>query len=146
MSRKRTTLENCDKTATDLSGRADRAVPVIGLAGGIGSGKSLVAKELAQMDCAVIDADKLAKQQRDLPQTRQALQKAFGEAIFREDGQIDEKALAELIFVPEGQAGSGSALGRLNQIVHPLVVDKCEELIGHYQGEKGLKAVILDAP
>ncbi len=120
-------------------------MPIIGLAGGIGSGKSLVAGELGQMGCAVIDVDRLAKQLRDLPQTRQALRQGLGGAIFTEDGQIDEKALSELVFTPTEQQ-KDTPLARLNAIVHPLVVAKCRRLIDQYRRQGGPKALILDAP
>ena len=125
------------------SGPAGRPVPVIGLAGGIGSGKSLVAGELAGLGCAVIDADKLAKYLRDLPQTREILRAKMGDGIFGVYGGIDEKALSELVFGPDA---SEDALATLNSVVHPLVVDKCLELIGQYCREGQVRAVVLDAP
>ena len=122
---------------------AGRPVPVIGLAGGIGSGKSLVAEELAGLGCAVIDADKLAKHLRDLPQTREILRAKMGDGIFGTDGGIDEKALSELVFGPDA---SEDALAALNSVVHPLVIDRCLELIGQYRREGQVQAVVLDAP
>ena len=120
-------------------------IPVIGLAGGIGAGKTFVAAELGQMGCAVIDVDRLAKQLRDLPQTRRELRDSLGEKIFTPEGQIDEKVLAELVFAPPQQQ-KDTPLARLNAIVHPLVVAKCRELIEQYRRSSGPKAVILDAP
>ena len=124
---------------------AEPTMPVIGLAGGIGSGKTLVASQLGQMGAAVIDVDPLAKQLRDLPQTRQALRQSLGEGIFTPDGQIDEKALSELVFAPTEQQ-KDTPLARLNAIVHPLVVAKCRELIEQHRRSGGPKAIILDAP
>lgn len=124
---------------------ASGTMPVIGLVGGIGSGKTLVADQFSQMGCAVINVDRLAKQLRDLPQTHQALRQEFGNAIFTQDGHIDEKALAELVFT-HPQPEKNSPLARLNAIVHPLVVAKCRQIIEQYRQQGGPKALILDAP
>lgn len=118
-------------------------IPLIGLAGGIGSGKSLLASELAKLGCALIDADKLAKQLRDLPRTREILRAKLGDSIFGKDGVIDEKALSELVFSPQS---TKNALDILNSIVHPLVIAKCLELIEQYRQEGRAKAIVLDAP
>ena len=136
------------KIEKNRSGKASPApvsMPVIGLAGGIGSGKSLVACQLGQMGCAVIDVDRLAKQLRDLPQTREALRQSLGEAIFAKDGQIDEKALSKLVFAPAEQQEE-SPLARLNAIIHPLVITEVRRLIDQYRGSASPKALILDAP
>ncbi len=124
---------------------APPTMPVIGLSGGIGSGKTLVAHEFAKMGSAVIDLDSLAKELRDLPETRRKLREKLGDDIFTQDGQIDEKALSELVFTPTEQQ-KDTPLARLNAIVHPLVVAKCGQLIDQYRRSGGPKAVILDAP
>ncbi len=137
-----------EKTSKNRSSRASSApvrMPVIGLAGGIGSGKSLVASQLGQMGCAVIDVDRLAKELRDLPGTREALGQSFGEEIFAKDGKIDEKALSELVFAPSEEQ-EGSPLARLNAIIHPLVIGEVGRLIEQYRRPPSPKALILDAP
>ena len=135
-----------DKTSSTKADTARAFVPVIGLAGGIGSGKSLVASELGKLGCAVIDVDRLAKQMRDLPATRQVLRERLGEDIFTKDGQIDEKALAELVFGSEAREGDKRAMQELNAIIHPLVKAKCREMIDDYRQAGKVPAVVLDAP
>jgi len=134
----------CKNSSTETAS-PQPIMPVIGLAGGIGSGKTLVADQLGQMGAAVIDVDRLAKQLRDLPQTRRALRQSLPEEIFTQEGQIDEKALSELIFAPTEQQ-EDTPLARLNAIVHPLVLAKCRQLIDQYRRLGGPKALILDAP
>jgi len=126
-------------------GRAKGVIPVVGLAGGIGSGKSLVAHELAQMGCAVIDVDRLAKELRDRPETLEEISRSLGEGVFGTDGRIDDKSLAEHVFGANTGSGNGSPLARLNGIVHPLVVRRCRELIEEYRGKKDVPAIVLDA-
>lgn len=132
-----------NKTCKNSS--AQPTIPVIGLAGGIGSGKSLAAQQLGQMGATVIDVDRLAKQLRDLPQTLQALRQSLGDEIFTPEGQIDEKALSELVFGP-AKDQKDTPLARLNAIVHPLVAAKCRELIEQYRSSGGPKVIVLDAP
>ncbi|NIA06109.1 MAG: dephospho-CoA kinase [Actinobacteria bacterium] len=137
--------KTCKKNPSQTS-RPQGSIPVIGLAGGIGSGKTLVAEQLAQMGCVVIDVDRLAKQLRDLPQTLKAIRLALGDQFFSKDGQIDDKSLAEHVFGSSTGNNSDSPLARLNSIVHPLVVRRCRELIEQHRCQKDCPAIVLDAP
>ena len=88
----------------------------VGLTGGVASGKSAVAAQLAKLGAVVIDADKLAREvvapgTDGLAQIRQA----FGQAVFSPDGSLDRAALGALVFSDEAQRLT------LNAIVHPLV-------------------------
>ena len=126
--------------------RPEGSIPVIGLAGGIGSGKTLVAHQLAQMGCVVIDVDRLAKQLRDLPKTLEAIRLAMGDQFFTKDDQIDDKSLADHVFGSSTGNSSNSPLARLNAIVHPLVVRRCRELIEQHRCQNDSLAIVLDAP
>lgn len=88
----------------------------VGLTGGIGSGKSEVARLLARRGAVVIDSDRLAREVV-APRTPglAAVVAAFGEEFLNDDGSLARDRLATLVFAdPE-------ALARLNAIVHPLV-------------------------
>lgn len=88
---------------------------IIGITGGIGSGKSVVAQMLRAMGHKVYDSDSEAKRLMNTsPQLRQKLMEAFGSEIYR-DGTLDSKALAAIIF------NRPEARGRVNAIVHPAV-------------------------
>lgn len=88
---------------------------IIGITGGIGSGKSVVAQMLRAMGHKVYDSDSEAKRLMNTsPQLRQKLMEAFGSEIYR-DGTLDSKALAAIIF------NRPEARGRVNAIVHPVV-------------------------
>lgn len=89
---------------------------LIGLTGGIGSGKSFVARELARLGAHVIDADEVARDAVALGST--ALLKIveqFGPEVLLSNGELNRQQLAELVF--DDQA----ALASLNAIVHPAV-------------------------
>lgn len=89
---------------------------LIGLTGGIGSGKSFVARELARLGAHVIDADEVARDAVALGST--ALLKIveqFGPEVLLSNGELNRQQLAELVF------DDRAALASLNAIVHPAV-------------------------
>jgi dephospho-CoA kinase len=90
-------------------------VLVIGLTGGIGSGKSLVRKYFSDLGAKILDADELSRQviERGSKGFDQVV-KAFGDSVLR-DGDIDRRALAEIVFA------STSERSKLESIIHPLV-------------------------
>ena len=72
---------------------AVRKKPIIGILGGIGSGKSTVANEFAKLGCAVIDADKIAHALLDEPGVRDEVVSLFGRGILGPAGEIDREKL-----------------------------------------------------
>lgn len=115
-----------------------RAV-VIGLVGGIGSGKSTVAGMLAELGCIVVDADKNAKEALDLPRVRDELVKWWGPRILNSQGMVDRKSIANIVFSDVTQRS------RLESLVHPIVKSTRAELIGRATLE-GKPGVVIDAP
>jgi dephospho-CoA kinase len=105
------------------------AVVRVGLTGGIGSGKSTVARLLAGHGAAVVDADAIAREVV-APGTPGlvAVLAEFGPAVRAPDGSLDRPALARIVFADAD--ADGGALRRLNAIVHPLVAARRAELIG----------------
>jgi dephospho-CoA kinase len=89
---------------------------VIGLTGGIGSGKSTVARMLRELGATVIDADAIVHelQAKGMPMVAE-LAAAFGPGILTADGALDRKALGAIVFADE------AARLKLNSIVHPQV-------------------------
>jgi dephospho-CoA kinase len=87
---------------------------IIGLTGGIGSGKSTIARFFAQMGVPVYIADEEAKKILFLPETVVQVQKAFGDSVFT-DGLPDRAKVAALVF------NNPDKLAQLNAIIHPAV-------------------------
>jgi dephospho-CoA kinase len=115
-------------------------IPVIGLTGGIGTGKSTVTQMLAKLGAAVIDADKVGHQiyQPDLPAWREIVD-TFGAEVLNTDRTINRQALGKIVFAdPEG-------LRRLNRIVHPKMFDRMVELIAEVRAQGRMKAVVVEA-
>lgn len=117
-----------------------RRKPVIGILGGIGSGKSTVAAEFAKLGCKVIDADRIARELFNKPKIRKQILGLFGEEILSSAGKIDRRKLAELVF------GDGKKLRLLNKVIHPLVLKRAEELIRRYKRQVGVAGIVLDIP
>jgi dephospho-CoA kinase len=96
-------------------------MPLIALTGGIASGKSTIARRLAEHGAVVVDADALV---RELQQPGQpvlsAIAAEFGDGVITADGALDRPALGALVF------GDPDRLARLNGIVHPAVKAESE--------------------
>lgn len=114
-------------------------IPVIGLVGGIGSGKSTVAAELAQLGCAVIDGDAIGHELLAAGDVKTILRGQWGPAIFKPDGNIDRTALGEIVF------GDAAALDRLNATLHPRIEREIGRRIDLLRRDASVPAIVLDA-
>ncbi|MBD0860238.1 dephospho-CoA kinase [Gordonia sp. zg691] len=96
----------------------------LGLTGGIGAGKSTVAKTFVERGAYIIDADKIAREVVEPGSPGLAgLVEAFGSDILTEDGSLDRPALAAKAFVDD------ESRGRLNAVTHPLIGARTQELL-----------------
>jgi dephospho-CoA kinase len=114
--------------------------PIIGILGGIGSGKSTVAAEFAKLGCKVIDADKIAHKLLERKTVKEKIAAAFGRDALDAKGQIDRRKLAAIVFA------YADKLLTLNRIIHPLVLRRAEQLIEQYNRQNKVKAIVLDMP
>jgi len=110
----------------------------VGLTGGIGSGKSEVARRLAGYGALIIDADRIAREvvEPGTPGLAQVVGQ-FGAAVLASDGTLDRAALGEIVF------SDAELRGKLNAIIHPLVGARIREL---EQGADRDAIVIKDIP
>ncbi|KPJ53054.1 MAG: hypothetical protein AMJ37_01915 [Dehalococcoidia bacterium DG_18] len=112
---------------------------VIGLTGGILSGKSTISQMLAEKGAVIIDADKIGHEAyKPHTKTWQELVDAFGKSILKQNMEIDRKKLGEIVF------NDPRALARLNEIVHPKMHTMMKEEINRLRGE-GVGMVVLEA-
>ncbi|MCY7791620.1 dephospho-CoA kinase [Bacillus haynesii] len=113
---------------------------VIGLTGGIASGKSTVAQMFQQCGITVVDADVIAKEavEQGMP-AYQKIAETFGQGVLLETGDIDRRKLGEIVFANEEKRL------RLNAIVHPevrkMMIKQRDEAI-----RAGERFVVLDIP
>lgn len=112
---------------------------VIGLTGGIGSGKSTVAQFLSKMGAVVIEADKIAGEVLQDTAVKQELAAAFGGEVITADGSVDRKQLSASVF------GNPEALKKLYDIVNPHMYRKTTSRLEEYR-RAGTEVVVLDAP
>ncbi|MBV9098756.1 MAG: dephospho-CoA kinase [Frankiaceae bacterium] len=114
---------------------------LVGLTGGIGSGKSEVARRLAALGAVVVDADVVAREVVE-PGTPglDAVVAAFGPDVLTADGRLDRDRLAALVF------GDADARARLNAIVHPLVRERTVALVTQAATADPHAVVVNDVP
>ena len=111
------------------TGRGEALSFIVGLTGGIGSGKSTVADLFAQRGAALVDTDAIAHQLSG-PQgaAMQEIRAAFGNTMLRVDGGLDRAAMRTLVFSDPG------AKTRLEAILHPLIRQHSEASCAAAQG------------
>ena len=114
--------------------------PVIGLTGGIGSGKSTAAGILAGLGAVVIDADKIGHEiYRPGTEGFRRVVEAFGPGIVGADGTIDRGALGAIVFADP------AALTRLNALVHPLIGDEIRRRIAAARAQDPWHPIVVEA-
>jgi dephospho-CoA kinase len=112
---------------------------VLGLTGGIGSGKSTVASMFSALGAELIDADDLARQIVEPGQPAlAAILNVFGPTVVQADGGLDRKRLADIVFADP------LALARLNAITHPRIRERMDAQVEARRMDPGL--LILDIP
>ena len=114
---------------------------VVGLTGGIASGKSEVSAILKSLGAQIVDADHIS---RDVvkPGTsgNEALHLVFGDEIFSPDGSINRRTLGDIVF------SDPTALEMLNQMLHPLILDCISEQIKAHKSVNSDALIVLEAP
>lgn len=113
---------------------------IIGLTGGIASGKSTVSAMFSSLNIPVIDADKISREVVEPGEDAYyKIQSVFGEDIIKEDQSIDRKKLGAIIFANEDKRK------QLNGIVHPAVRKEMLRQRDDF-AHKGEKCIVLDIP
>ena len=112
---------------------------VIGLTGGIGTGKTQVSDILASLGAAIVNADQVGHEAY-LPDTRtwHDIVAAFGRGVLSESGEIDRGKLGGIVF------SDPDAMKRLNSITHPRIFEMIRERIGDLD-RKGATIVVVEA-
>ena len=119
-------------------------VTLVGLLGGVASGKSLVAQQLAELGAVVIDADKLGHQVLTQPEVIAEIRQNWSDAVLTADGQVARQKLAAIVFAPSpaGQA----ALAALERITHPRIRALTEARLVELAAAGTPVVAVLDAP
>ena len=114
---------------------------VIGVTGGLGTGKSSVARMFGELGATVIDADQVAHAVMEPKRLAwRALVRTFGRDILNEDETINRTRLAERVF------RDAQARQELEAIVHPPVIRQIKQQLSRLRRHRRVKAVVLDVP
>ncbi len=114
-------------------------VKVIGITGGIASGKSTVAKMLRSLGASVINADNICHQLINTEEIKNKISKKWGNNIQDKDGKINRRALGKIVFADKGK------LLALNKIIHPKVIKRIKSQIAELTVKDKANVIVLDA-
>lgn len=102
---------------------------IVGLTGGIASGKTTVAQMFESLGARIVDADRIASELLHDPSIQEQIVQNFGASVRGGEGEIDRKELARIAFSSE------EALQTLNQIMHPPILEEVEEYISTFRDD-----------
>lgn len=109
---------------------------IIGLTGGIATGKSTVSDILKDLNIEVIDADKIAHNVLEYEDVKKKIKDVFGDEVINKNGEVDRKRLGKIVFE------DNKKLKKLESITHPKILEIIDNKIKKAKSE----LVVLDAP
>ena len=116
---------------------------IIGLVGGVASGKSTVAAELAKRGATILDADVAAHAAINRPEVKTALKARWGQHVLDDSLQIDRNAVASIVF--SGDEAGKQELRYLESLLHPLIRADFEGQLSRLS-QSDCPAAVIDAP
>ncbi len=132
---------------------------VIGILGGIASGKSLVSQQFCELGAELLDADRAGHEVLKEEKVKELVRKRWGDAVFDKNGWIDRPALAKIVFEPSSEiadtnlptesplaANNYLALQYLESITHPRISLRLKKQIETSRQQHNDTVLILDAP
>ena len=114
--------------------------PIIGISGGVGSGKSFVARLFGELGCVVTDSDAQVRAAYQLPEVRESLRRWWGDGAFLADGQINRSFIARRVFSDPAERA------RLEGLLHPLVARMRDEQMLAHAADAQAVAYVWDTP
>ena len=111
---------------------------ILGLTGGIGTGKSTVAKMLREKNIPVVDTDSISKEIIEYPEVIEKIKIEISNEVFDFKNKLDRKKLSEIVFENKDK------LKKLNEIMHPVILKKMWEEVEKLK--KDYKVIVVDIP
>ncbi len=112
---------------------------IVGITGGIGSGKSVFARELGRLGARVIDADDVARELlEERVEIREAFRKAFGSGVFEKSGKLMRRELGRIVF------SNPDKLETLNRILRPPLIEAVKDRISSILKVDSNAIVVVD--
>jgi dephospho-CoA kinase len=115
---------------------------VIGIAGGVASGKSLVADGLKQLGAEVLKADLVGHEVLRESEVKEAIRQRWGDRVFDQQGEVKRPAVAKIVFAPP--PSGPEELAYLEQITHPRIEQRLRARLAELAASQ-TKTVVLDA-
>lgn len=116
---------------------------IIGLTGGIGSGKSTVARLLGEFGAAVIDSDALSRMQLAHPEVIDELRRWWGDSVITESESgpdVNRRRVSEIVFDDPAQRK------KLERLIHPRIEKERHRLVQQYANDNNVKLIVFDSP
>jgi dephospho-CoA kinase len=114
--------------------------PIIGILGGIGSGKSFVSNGFAELGACVINADALVHRAYLRDDVKAVLREWWGDGVFNADGAVNRRAIAAKVFQNDAERR------RLEGLVHPLVIAERDRVMAERAADPAVTAFVWDTP
>ncbi len=114
-------------------------IKVIGITGGIASGKSTIAEMLESLGADLIDADKICHELINTKEISLEVTKRWGSHLQDNHGRIKRDILAEIVFSEEKE------ISALNSIIHPKAIKQIKSEIAKFHSDVATEAIVLDA-
>jgi dephospho-CoA kinase len=114
--------------------------PIIGITGGIGAGKTFVARLFGELGCRVIVSDEQVHRAYARDDVKAALRAWWGDRAFTAAGEVDRKAVARIVFADPAERR------RLEGLIHPIVNAQRAEIMAADAGDPSIRAFVWDVP
>ena len=116
---------------------------VIGIVGGVASGKSLVSQTFARLGAEVIEGDRLGHEVLQEAEVIALLRERWGDQILSESGEVNRRAVAQIVFAPTPEGKS--ELKFLESVTHPRISARMRDRISELAAHGAVDMVVLDA-
>ena len=114
--------------------------PIVGLAGGVGSGKSTVSKMMTELGAGVVASDQLGHMEINSPDVKEIITRWWGEGITEANGSVNRGKVASIVF------GDPSQRHRLEALLHPRIAVRRADMMAELDQQPRIKLIVIDSP